>query len=159
MSSSESMNIVDELLNSTHTFKFDNIGDMVKGVIIEIGKQQQTDFKTKRPLFWDDGNPRMQYVYRLKTDLNEKDDDDGIRVLYAKGQMQKAIKDAIVVTKCRNDQVLGGMLAVKYVEDGIPPQVGLNPPKLFVAQFEPGSGGNLSPSSQGVSAVSSDDLF
>lgn len=121
-------------------FKFDSIGDTVKGTVTQVEQTQQTDFKTKKPLFWDDGTPRMQFVVHLDTDLSDGPDDDGKRRIFAKGQMERAIKDAIRESRAGKDQIIGGTLAVKYVEDGEPPERGLNPPKIYRAQFKPSAG-------------------
>lgn len=124
----------------TAIFKFDSIGDTCKGTVTNVEQTQQTDFTSGKPLFWDDGQPRMQFVVHLDTDARDGADDDGKRRIFAKGQMEKAIKQAIRESKAGRDQIIGGTLAVQYVEDGDPPRPGLNAPKIYRAQFKPSTG-------------------
>ena len=118
---------------------FHNIGDTVRGRV--VGKptmQQQRDFTTKKPKFWDDGNPMWQLVVILQTDERDPQDpeDDGRRGLYIKGQMRTAVQEALrkVGAKALED---GGELWVTYTANGTPPQRGMNPPKLFDAGYAP----------------------
>lgn len=116
--------------------KFDAIGDKVVGFIEHTEVRQQTDFKTGKPLFWDDGNPRNQLVVTLRTELREDEDDDGTRNLYVKGQMQKAVADAVRKAGQRGLSI-GGKLGVVFTDEGEPPGKGLNAPKLYTAKYEP----------------------
>lgn len=61
--------------------------------------------------------------------------DDGRRTLYAGGKMLKAIRDALQVAKAQLEE--GGTLAVQYTGDGTATRPGANPPKLYVAQYQP----------------------
>lgn len=81
--------------------KFEKPDDTVGGPIIaEPEMRQQTDFKTGKELFWDNGDPRMQLVVRVQTQLREDPEDDGVRAFYIKGGFkrptaQKAVADAV----------------------------------------------------------------
>ena len=135
---------LDDLLSTggSPVVKFPNLGDKVVGVVTKVERTQQTDFDTGKPAFWDDGNPKMQFVFHLATDLRdpEVEDDDGSRRLCARAQMEKAIKEAIRVSGAGKDQIVGGKLAVQYAEDGTPKNPRHNPPKVYRAQFVPGTG-------------------
>lgn len=134
---------LDDLLSSgSPVVKFPEIGDKVVGTVTSVERTQQTDFDTGKPAFWDDGNPRMQYVFTLATDERDADidGDDGTRRLFARGQMERAIKDAIRSSGAGKAQIVGGKLAVQYAEDGIPKNPRHNPPKVYRAQFVPGQG-------------------
>jgi hypothetical protein len=140
------------LSSGTPSFKFTPIGAIAKGSIVSLDMQQQNDFESGAPLWWDEAKtqPRKQLRIVLQTDEHNGEDDDGRRAIYVKGQMQQAVRDAI--KKAGADKIEeGGMLAVKYVADGTPPKKGLNPPKEYVAQYEPPS---VTPT-----AVAVDDLL
>lgn len=115
------------------TAKFPNIGDKIVGTVVSAEPTQQTDIDGKAK-FWDDGKPMMQVVITLQTDSREDDDDDGVRKLYVKGQMLKAVQE--VVRPHKGLQV-GGKIAVQYTGDGEVKQRGYNAPKLYAAQYEP----------------------
>lgn len=76
--------------------KNDPIGASVTGDITEIHAEQQTDFTTGRPLFWDNGDPRVQVVITLQTSLHDPADpyDDGQRRVYVKGSNLKSLRSA-----------------------------------------------------------------
>jgi len=121
----------------TATFKDAPIGRKYVGKIIDSEVTQQTEMKTGEPKFWKDGNPMMQAVITIQTDERNLDieDDDGQRRLFVKGEMQKAVRDAIKESGAKGLEV-GGMLAVAYIGDGEPPERGLNAPKLYKAQYK-----------------------
>lgn len=120
----------------TATFKNAPVGRKYVGKIVASDVTQQTNMTTNEPLFWDDGKPRMQAVITIQTDERNLDieDDDGQRRLFVKGEMQKAVRDAVVEAGAKGLE-LGGLLAVAYIGDGEPPKPGLNAPKLFKAQY------------------------
>ena len=106
--------------SGTPTAKFPTIGSSVSGVIVDEPEvRQQTDFDDGSLLFWDDGNPRMQLVIRLQTDLRdpEVENDDGVRALYVKGQNVKTLREAIK-SAGRDGVEPGGWLAAQYTHDG-----------------------------------------
>ncbi|MEU6647831.1 hypothetical protein ABZ863_35685, partial [Saccharomonospora sp. NPDC046836] len=77
---------------------FPTPGTIVGGTITETPTvQQQKDIKTGDPLFWSDGNPRMQMIVTVQTDDRDPaiEDDDGKRRIFVKGQMKNAIQDAV----------------------------------------------------------------
>jgi len=126
---------------------FETVGDKVLGDITNVELQQQTDLEENKPLFWDNGQPRMILVITLDTDLREDDDDDGVRRIYAKGgkfevesgtgkAMKDAIADAVKAAGAKSIDV-GGQLAV--VHSGLAKRKtrGHNAAKLFTAQYRP----------------------
>ncbi|MDZ7732236.1 MAG: hypothetical protein U5R31_03210 [Acidimicrobiia bacterium] len=129
------------MTGGTPIFKFEGVGDKIVGQIEHVEQVQRTEFGTNKPLFWDDGSPRMQFVVHLATDLDDEGpDDDGKRRIFARSNMEKAVKGAIRESKATKDQVVGGTLAVVREADGEPPKPGLNAPKQFRAQFKPATG-------------------
>lgn len=129
------------------------VGSQVIGEIVEMVKMQQIDFGTKKPLFFENGDPRMQVAITLQTELRgwqgvkpkliPVDDatgqpkapqlDDGKRRIYVKGDMVRAIN--VACAKAGQKPRIGGKLAVvvKGFED-----VGKgNPKTLYDAQYLP----------------------
>ena len=113
---------------------FREIGAQYDGHIVSYEMRQQSDFKTGELLTWPDGAPRMQLVVTLRTELNEEEGDNGIRLLYVKGNMQKAIKDAVQKSGERGIAV-NGRLFVRYVGEGAQPDKRLDPPKNYIAKY------------------------
>lgn len=120
--------------SGARSWKHENKGDSVKGAIVSMEMRQQTDFMTKKPKFWDDGRPRMEAVVTLQTEEREDDEDDGLRRVYVRGQMQKAVTDAIRAAGARGLSE-GGVLAIQFTGLGEKKQ-GMNPPKLYRARYE-----------------------
>lgn len=138
------------------SFKFQGIGDVVVGTILDQFKTQQTKFGTGDKLFFDDGTPRMQLNVTLQTDLRNWDkvtkpledendkplpasEDDGKRRIFIKSDMQSAIGKAIKAAGApglRN----GGKLAVKMTGTK---DVGKgNPMSLYEARYQPPAEGD-----------------
>lgn len=120
------------------SFKFGTIGATVKGTIVSLDMQQQRDLKSNAPKFWDkeETQPMLQLRIVLQTDEREGDNDDGQRAIYAKGNMQNAVRDAIKKAEATKIDV-GGTLAVKYEKDGDKTNPAFDPPKEYVAQYKP----------------------
>lgn len=116
--------------------KFKAHGDTVGGpIVVEPSQQQQTNMDNK-PLTWDDGSPRMQLVVTVQTDLRDPsiEDDDGKRRLFVKGEMRKAVQQAVIAAGAKGLDV-GGELHVTYVGDGEPARPGLIAPKLYSTKY------------------------
>ena len=132
----------DELMRGdVAAVKFPNPGDKVTGVIIApFEMRQQRDFKSGKPLVWDDGSPRKQIVITMHTDqIDPKDpDDDGVRALHVRipsdlrNQIRLAVKKANVPLP-----EVGGTLAITYVKDGEQANPKISPPKLFAVTYRP----------------------
>lgn len=94
-------------------------GHTVAGAIVRPPQvRQQTDFDTGKPKHFDNGDPMMQIVVQVQTDLRDQADatDDGVRAFYLKGQMQAAVRDAVREAGAKGLEV-GGHLAIRYVKD------------------------------------------
>ena len=115
---------------------FKEHGDRVWGTVMSAEMRQQTDFKSGKPLVWDDGSPRMQVVISLLTELHEDDEDDGLRAVYVKGALQQAVRSALVKAGVRGVED-GGKLLVQYTGDAEPAGPGLSGAKLYFAKYEP----------------------
>lgn len=82
------MKIKDIQPNKRKAIKLSNPGDFFEGVLVEEPKfTQQTDFNTKKPVFWEkSGDPKMQLVLTVQTDEREDAEDDGVRTYYGKSK-------------------------------------------------------------------------
>ncbi len=129
---------------STPAAKFPTIGTTYDGVIVGAPRViAHTDYHTKQQLTWPNGDPRWQLVVKIQTDSRDGAEDDGVRALYVKGMLKRAITDA-----CRAAGVAsiaeGGRLWVSYVGD-VPTQG--NPAKDYAAKY-------AAPNAVGVNAPS-----
>lgn len=129
----------DFFAGGTASAKFDNPGTTVAGPITRVGEpMQQRDFTTGAPKFWDDGKPMMQLPIDVQTSMRDPEivNDDGVRTLYVRGEMQKAIRQAVRQVGAPGLRV-GGQLSVTYTGNGTAKQRGMNPPKLYSATYTP----------------------
>ena len=126
--------------------KFETVGDMVKGTILDCKLTQRTSMEDNTPLTWADGRPQMQLVVTLQTDEKTDAEDDGQRRVYARGGNYEvasgegtSLKDAIAnAVKKAGERALteGGTLAVVYSGEGKKTNRGYSAPKLFKAKYE-----------------------
>lgn len=117
--------------------KFPTVGTEHTLTIIEPPElRDQTDFQTGELLTWKDGTPRKQLVVTGTVDESQREgsDDTLERRLYIKGQMQKAVGEAVREAGER-DLKVGGKLWVKYTGDG-QAERGKNPPKQYAAKYK-----------------------
>lgn len=120
--------------NTVPSVKFPVIGTSVIGMITKVPRViEETDPATREVKRWQNGQPKMQVVIDLQTELRENAEDDGMRTLWAKGMMQQAIKEAV---KRAGVKILavGGILQVTYSADK---PTNLQPLKLYTAQYWP----------------------
>lgn len=128
--------------------QFPEIGAEIEGDLISAEVRQQTKLEDGSPLVWNDGKPRLQLVVTL--DVGETGEYDTTeRRLYAKGEMLKAIKEAVKVSGGKFEN--GGRLKVRYTGDGDQKVKGHNPPRLYKAKWTP-------PSKAAPSVADLDDL-
>lgn len=118
------------------SFKFDRVGASITGVVKRREVRQQTDFKTGKPLFFEDGTPRKQLIVTVSTDLRDPEDehDKGDRNVYVKGKMVATVRDAI---KAGGADKLedGGILTVTFVEQDPPARKGEDGQKHYAASY------------------------
>ena len=116
---------------------FKSAGDTVSGIIAAMEERQQTDFDSGKPLEWDDGKPKMHLVITLLTEESVDEDDDGMRRLYVKGNLQRAIREAVLKSGSRTIKD-GASLTVQYIGDDVPARKGMSGAKKYSAVYEPG---------------------
>lgn len=118
---------------------FAAVGDHVVGHIMRQPEvQQQRDFDSGEPKFWSDGNPMMQLRVILMTEEHDSEDpeDSGERAVYIRGNMQRAVAQAVRQAGVKGLEV-GGKLLIKYTGNGTVSRRGLNPPKQYEAKYRP----------------------
>jgi hypothetical protein len=121
------------------TAKFPTVGTTVTGTVLrEPEARQAKEYRTGVLETWKDGSPKMIVVVQLAT--SERDpaipSDDGTRALYIEGKhLTDAVRKAVRAAGA-NGIHTGGTLTVQYIADG-PAESGLNPPKLYAAQYTP----------------------
>jgi hypothetical protein len=127
-------------------FPFDAIGDRVRGTIVAMQKRQQTDMQTGEPSFWKNGDPKYMLQVTLQTELQDTDDDEGMRSVYlrggnytpvkGKGQSSlNAVKDAVRQSGSANGIEVGGTLMLEFSGEGKKSNAGFTAPKLYVASY------------------------
>lgn len=77
--------------------KYSQPGTTVTGTITNVDFRQQTEYGTNQPATFPSGDPKMQFVIQIQTDIHDDQDDDGIRALYinAWGAKKQALAAAI----------------------------------------------------------------
>lgn len=129
--------------------KFEEPGDSVVGVVTaEPEIQQQTDFDTGQPAFYDSGQPKTQIVFTLKVETDDDNDNGERRLFVAKQRQKKAIFDALKAEGVEDTaEIAGGKLYVKFTGRDLEwtnPKTGKKPrkdnaPMLWTAKFKRGS--------------------
>jgi hypothetical protein len=125
--------------DSAPALSFPDVGTTYEGQIIQTAMRQATDITTGKPKFWDNGDPVMQAVITLDTELRdaESDHDDGVRRLFVGSlNMKLAIAKAMKDVGARSLQA-GGTLKVRYTGNGEASKKGFNPPKEYIARYTP----------------------
>src|SRR5262245_37811066 len=132
-------------LESSAAAKFEQLGDKHIGRIVSAKRQQQTDPITGQPKHFPSGDPMMMVLIVI-----QPAEGDAI-TLWAKGgkfvaktgtglSMQSAIAAAMAPHGITNlAQAVGGELAVAWTGE-TEAKPGLNPAKLFTADFRPAAG-------------------
>jgi hypothetical protein len=140
--------------------KFPSVGTEYTLTIIEKPElRERTNFQTGEVERWSDGNPKMQLVVTGTVDESHREgsDDTLERRLYIKGQMQKAVGEAVREAGER-DLKVGGKLWIKYTGDG-QAERGKNPPKQYKSAYkapEAGSAAFLAGNDEGAGAKRDD---
>jgi hypothetical protein len=126
--------------DSHPSFKFTNIGDSAFGTVLSIDKREDLDFITREVKTWPNGDKRYVYLFQLETA-------DGVKSLWVKGQMEKAIKEAGRSALVKT--LIGCTIKVEFIGLGESKTKGFAAPKLFKATVKPAP----------MNMVSADDLL
>ena len=138
---------ITELEGGSKSWSPEEIGDTIEGKILNVKRVQQTSFSDNTPLFWDNGDPRMQTVVELQTDLRSDDDDDGVRSIWLKGGKnfepgsgKGSSGEVALAQACRDagsksiDE--GAVLKVAMTGLAKPTTRGYQPAKLYTMKYE-----------------------
>lgn len=129
--------------------KFPQVGSRWGGTILSWEMGQQSDLTTGELKFWDDGKPKMQLILTMQGeptgftyewngrsfDKKQLPDDDGVRRLFVKGNMQSAIGKAMRDARARTE--VGAYVEVVRASDIAPSKKGYSPTQTFKAQWTP----------------------
>jgi len=126
------MSMTDEFLGSGdgQAAQFENIGDTVRGTVTAVEKRQLRNFDKTGLETWPDGGAKYTWLITLETD-------DGPQILFCRGQMYTAVREAAVASGIT--EMVGATLAVKHTGLGTPSVRGYRPPKLYAAKWTPGA--------------------
>lgn len=114
------------------------VGTVVGGTIVSTEVRQQTDYITKEPKTWSNGDPMMQLVVVVQTDEDDGGDDDGRRAFYLKGgskrkdTTQGAVSEAVRKAGASGLEI-GGKLEMALI--GTEPSDRGNDRKLWSARY------------------------
>ena len=135
------------------------VGDKISGLVVSASKEQQRDFDTGALLEWDNGDPRMESVVIVETDLRdpELENDDGTRALHLRGgnyevaegsgvSGEKALLEAINKAGVRCEAGVKITAAISGMAK--PTGRGRNPAKLWTIKLEKAAPG-----------IDADDIF
>lgn len=126
--------------------KFPHVGATVKGTVTAFESGQQRDFETGDPMYWPNGDPKMQIIVTLQTGETDPDveNDTGERRIFAvtwakPGTLFDAIRNAVRASGASRLEI-GGTMAVQFVDEEPASRKGLNPRKIYRAQYQPPAG-------------------
>jgi hypothetical protein len=139
----------DELMGGGHKaaqFPDQEFGTVVGGEIVDKPTTtQQRDFDTGQLKFYPDGNPAWQIVVPVQAQPADGED-DGVRAFYLKGQMKKAVQEAVRRGGASRLEV-GGVLHIRYVRDEPNSRGRGKPKKIYEARYVPPAGNPPAPTS------------
>lgn len=118
------------------SWKDHQIGHTVIGTIAEEPKaKQMTKYDSTELDFWPSGDPKMQIVVTLATDLRDPgvDDDDGRRALFIEPRMMTPVREAVRAAGAKGLSV-GGKLAVRWISGS---GEGKGNARQFAAEYQP----------------------
>lgn len=77
--------------------KDSKVGDSISGNVTAVATRQARDPQTNKARTWENGDPVIQVVVSIQTDLQTEENDDGIRSVFVKwwGVQRKAFLDAL----------------------------------------------------------------
>lgn len=134
------MDDLDRILNSGGGKSFftrdSSVGDSVTGPIVSIDVRQATDYTTKEPLWWQDGQPKEQIVVTVRADgiAPEDADDDLHRSVYIKGWGVQ--RNAFIEAAKAHKPQVGDIFTATFVAEKPNPKGG-NPAKVYEYRVRP----------------------
>ena len=117
--------------NSLPALKFPDVGDTHTFQIIEARQVQDRNIDGDL-LTWDDGKPKMVWVFDVDTTLSGGPADASV---WVKGNLYTVIREAL---KAADVPTVGAVVKVTHHALGEPKKKGYNAPKLFEAKAKQG---------------------
>lgn len=146
--------------------KFPTVGFVVEGTVTAFTLRQQSDYDSGEPKFWKDGRPAMQLVVDLQSEATGKTWeglrnvekalplDDGMRALYVRGNLQKALTAAL--RTARSPFETGGHIRIERVADAPKVDRAKEPAHQYKVTWTPASK-NASAAADFLSPASDED--
>jgi hypothetical protein len=126
--------------------KFDVQGKVIGGRIVRVGEPMQQRDMDGTPKFWDDAKrePMMQLPIDVQTEERDPEilGDTGVRTLYVKGDLKRAIGEALRQARVQGAPKVGASLEVAWTGNEAAKKRGFNDKKLYTARYTPESGGD-----------------
>lgn len=118
--------------------KEDPIGTSVQGNVESVDAQQQRDFDSGEPKYWQNGQPMMQIVIHAQTGQIDPSiaGDDGVRAIYIKGRNIANLRSTCQKVG-RDAPHVGDGFRATYSANGEATKRGYNPPKLYAYELQP----------------------
>ena len=113
---------------------FADIGDEVRGKIIQVEIRDQRDMDTGEILTWADGRVKQMAVVLLETHEPADEDDSGYHNLYVRGFMQNDIRAALREIHHRGGLENGMWISVTLHTIDAPRRRGMKGARHFVAE-------------------------
>lgn len=107
--------------------QFKNVGDRVGGTIVSAEERQATEYPSRTPKKWPDGNPMMEWVVTLR----QKDGAE-VKVPFDTVAKKEAVRDAIRACGAPG-LAIGGKLVLAHT--GTEPSKAGAPKKLYEAVY------------------------
>ena len=115
--------------------KFDTLGDTVMGTLVDEPKAiQMTKYQSDELDFWPSGDPKMQIVVTIQTDLRDPADafDEGKRRLHIPPRMMPPVREAVQRAGAKG-LAIGGRIAVRWITGT---GKGEGNPKVYAAEYQ-----------------------
>lgn len=121
------------LSGNAQAVKFAAPGDSIDGTVVRKEVRPITKMGTGEVDTYKSGDIKYQILATLQTNLHEDNDDDGQRTLYIKSYMMSAVKQAVAQAGA-GELEIGAWMRVTFTHYG-EAERGLNPPKMYVAEY------------------------
>lgn len=140
--------IADLMRGGSPSFKFQNIGDVAEGVVLDVEKRQATVYGSNQPKTRDDGTPEWAFIISLQTNIRDPqiEDDDGVRRVFCDNAgRRKALVTGLTQARIRTlAPLIGRHFIMKYT--GTTPSGKGNPMKNYEVWIgPPQQGGHAAP--------------
>lgn len=121
-------------------------GAFIDGIVVDLKEVQETNYETKKPEFWENGDPKMQLRLTLQTELRDPANtaDDGKRDVYLDGYKKPhpangtssrlwAVLEAVRIATGGTSIQRGGRVVLQWVSG-----MGFTgDPRHYIAQYAP----------------------